>query len=56
MLIEKQFKIIKRAERSDSHMVGSYERPTSVLNHCEKAKRDAISVVAREAGAVLSAA
>ena len=45
MLTGKQIKIIKHAERNDSRAVGVDKRPTSVRNHREETKRDAIAVV-----------
>jgi hypothetical protein len=44
MRTEKQIKIIK-AKSSDSHGVGSDKRLTSVHNHLEETKRDAVTVV-----------
>ena len=45
MVNAKQIKIIKRAERSDSHEVGVDKRRTSVRNHLEETKRDAVTIV-----------
>lgn len=45
MLTEKRIKIIKNAERSDSQAAGSDKRRTSVRNHLEETKRDAVTIV-----------
>ena len=45
MSTKKQIKIIKHAKRSDSQDVGLDKRRTSVRNHLEEAKRDAVTIV-----------
>ena len=45
MLSGKRVKIIKRTERGDSQAVGLDKRPTSVRDHLEETKRDAVAIV-----------
>jgi hypothetical protein len=45
MVTAKQIKIIKRTERIDSREVGVDNRRTSVRNHLEETKRDAVTIV-----------
>ena len=45
MLSGKQVKIIKRTERDHAQAVGLDKRRTSVRNHLEETKRDAVTIV-----------
>ena len=45
MLNGKQVKVIKRTERDDAQAVGLDKRRTSVRNHLDETKRDAVTIV-----------